>query len=262
MQRHVLLPDPRRGPRHRRTPLLRPSLPSPPIPTLTPPHQAGSGIGRGAANALALAGATAIIFADIDLASAQHAAESSRAHATDPSYTPLALHLDVTSPGSVDAAVQTTVARFARIDYLVNSAGVDVHAYARTPDLDAAEYARVMDVNVKGALLVSQAVVRVMQSQTPRTFTLPVSGERRELARGSIVNVASALGYLALPGKGAYTVSKHAAIGLTKQMGEFTCLPTRPSRSESAAPGSTIATLPLFNPPKSSLPTQPYTPPF
>lgn len=126
--------------------------------------------------------------------------------------------MDVTSPASIDALVTHVKDKYGRIDYLVNAAGVDVATYATTPNLDVADYDRVMEINAKGMLLVSQAVIRVMQGQEPRKFTLPTGGER-ELGRGSIVNVTSALGNVALPGKGAYTVSKHAATGVTKQMG-------------------------------------------
>ena len=126
--------------------------------------------------------------------------------------------------------VKEVVERYGRIDYLVNSAGVDVASYAQTPDIDVADYERVMRVNTTGTLLVSQAVVKVMLAQEPLKFTLPgpAGGGTRELAKGSIVNIASALGLVAIAGKGAYTVSKHATVGLTKQMGESPSLFTQP----------------------------------
>ena len=86
--------------------------------------QSAGGIGQGAANALAAAGATAIAFADIDYAGVHEAAEASRQYATDKHYRAKAWKIDVTDQASVDQVVESIVAEFGRIDYLVNSAGV------------------------------------------------------------------------------------------------------------------------------------------
>ena len=91
-----------------------------------------------------------------------------------------------------------------------------------------ADYDRVMGVNAKGMLLVANAVIRVMQKQEPRIFKLPAGGTR-EIGRGAIVNVTSAMSYAVIPGKIAYATSKHAALGITKSLG--TSL-TSPSTSE------------------------------
>lgn len=83
------------------------------------------------------------------------------------------------------------------------------------------DYDRVMAVNSRGILLCSRAVVKVMEKQEPKKFTTK-SGATRDLGRGVIVNVASALSYAAVPGKVAYIASKHAALGLTKATGKLT----------------------------------------
>jgi NAD(P)-dependent dehydrogenase (short-subunit alcohol dehydrogenase family) len=76
-----------------------------------------------------------------------------------------------------------------------------------------------MSVNAKGSFLVTQAVARVMQEQEPRTF-VPKRHGTRQIGRGSIVNIASALAFGAVPGKAAYIASKHALLGITRSAGK------------------------------------------
>lgn len=85
---------------------------------------AGSGIGRECALAFAFAGVTGVVFADRNFNAAQDAAESSHQVAKSASYHPLAVAVDVTNRGSVDAMVSQTLGKFGRIDYCVNAAGV------------------------------------------------------------------------------------------------------------------------------------------
>ncbi len=108
--------------------------------------------------------------------------------------------LDVADEDSVCAAVEATVARFGRLDILVNNAGVGQRASVM--DLDLAAWRRVLDINITGAFLCTKHAARQMKVQ----------------GSGKIVNIASIYGLVA-PSKGlqvAYTVSKHAVIGLTK----------------------------------------------
>lgn len=80
------------------------------------------------------------------------------------------------------------------------------------------DFDKVWSVNVRGTLLCSRAAIKVMEQQEPRVHTLR-SGEKRDLGRGTIVNVTSVLSYAAVPGKVAYVTSKHAALGVTKSTG-------------------------------------------
>ena len=73
---------------------------------------------------MAAAGASTVIFADIDLARAQIAAVESRNYATNPSYQAYALYVDVADAFSVENMVQDVLGKAARIDYLVHAAGV------------------------------------------------------------------------------------------------------------------------------------------
>lgn len=77
-----------------------------------------------------------------------------------------------------------------------------------------------MDVNTKGLMLCVRAETAAMRKQEPRTIR-GRTGER-DIGRGAIVNVASAHSFVGLPGKMSYTVSKHAALAVTKMAGKFT----------------------------------------
>ncbi len=108
--------------------------------------------------------------------------------------------LDVTSKKSVNEATDEILKFFGKIDILVNNAGVN----RRVPVLEFTEEAwdLVIDTNLKGYFLVSQAVVPQM------------------LARGygKIINMSSILGTVALPNQLAYASSKGGVDQLTKVM--------------------------------------------
>ncbi|MEP6610139.1 MAG: SDR family oxidoreductase [Burkholderiaceae bacterium] len=111
-----------------------------------------------------------------------------------------AFELDVSDEASVERSVTGTVERYGRIDILVNNAGVGQRASVM--ELDLATWQHVIDTNLTGAFLCTKYAARRMKSQ----------------GAGKIVNVSSIYGMVA-PSKGlqvAYTVAKHAVIGLTK----------------------------------------------
>jgi NAD(P)-dependent dehydrogenase (short-subunit alcohol dehydrogenase family) len=113
-----------------------------------------------------------------------------------------AVRADVSKAADVDALVAATLARFGRIDVLVNNAGIMI-----TEDLDHTtedDWDRTIDVNLKGAYLCSKAVMAQMRAQ----------GE------GSIINMSSNSG-LYHPSAMKFTeyvVSKAGMNGLTKAM--------------------------------------------
>ncbi|KAF2729364.1 NAD(P)-binding protein [Polyplosphaeria fusca] len=176
---------------------------------------AASGIGKGVGLTFAEAGAAGIIFADINGDGATRAAEESNEIAAHPSYRAIGAQIDVTNAASIQKVVDLAVKEFGRIDYLVNSAGVDVAEYVPITETNEDDYERVMAVNTKGTFLMIKAVAKVMQGQAPRTVNLKRVGER-SIGRGSIVNVASAAALAAVPGKVAYISSKHAVLGVTR----------------------------------------------
>ena len=111
----------------------------------------------------------------------------------------LAVNRDVSKPDQVAAAIETIDQRFGRIDALVNNAGVAVFK----PILQTTweEWRYVLDTNLDGAFLCTQAVAPVMLRN----------------GGGSIVNIASISGLRASTLRVAYGTSKGALIHLTKQ---------------------------------------------
>ena len=111
----------------------------------------------------------------------------------------LALHCDVSQPDQVDAAAAAVVARFGRVDALVNNAGVAV--FKPVLETTFAEWRQVLSTNLDGAFLCSHAFGAIMAAQRS----------------GAIVNIASISGLRASTLRVAYGTSKAALIHLTKQ---------------------------------------------
>ncbi|MES2957874.1 MAG: SDR family oxidoreductase [Pseudomonadota bacterium] len=111
----------------------------------------------------------------------------------------LAIHADVSKPDQVEAAIRQIDGRFGRINALVNNAGVAIFKPILQTSFE--EWRHVMDTNLDGAFLCTQAVAPLM---------LRGGG-------GSIVNIASISGLRASTLRVAYGTSKGALIHLTKQ---------------------------------------------
>jgi NAD(P)-dependent dehydrogenase (short-subunit alcohol dehydrogenase family) len=110
----------------------------------------------------------------------------------------LFVHTDVTSPEAVAALLQRCVARFGRLDYALNNAGIQTVA-AETAECSLVDWDRTLAVNLTGVFL-------CMREEIPRLL------ERG----GAIVNTSSAGGLKGFPGASAYVSAKHGVIGLTK----------------------------------------------
>lgn len=128
---------------------------------------------------------------------------------------------NVAVKAEVDAALAATLARFGRVDALVNNAGI--FKAADFLDITEADWDAVLDVNLKGSFLVGQAVARVMVAQ----------------GGGAIVNMSSVNGTLAIPSIASYNASKGGINQLTRVMA--LALADRGVRVNAVAPG-TIAT--------------------
>ena len=150
------------------------------------------GIGEVYAQALCEVGASVVI-ADINLEAAQRTADGLQ----DKGFAALAVHLDVTSAESAAQMASTTVAAFGGIDILINNAAVmtDLPPYGLS-NMPVPDWDRVLNVNLRGPLLCTQAVIESMT----------------ERGGGRIVNGLSAGAFM--PG-GIYGVSKYALHGLT-----------------------------------------------
>jgi NAD(P)-dependent dehydrogenase (short-subunit alcohol dehydrogenase family) len=154
---------------------------------------AGSGIGKGVALALAKAG-YAVALAGRRLEALEEAAREAGSEA-------LPVATDVTDPKSVDVLFARTAERFGRIDVLFNNAGTGAPP-SPLEDVPFEQWKRVIDTNLTGVFLCTQAAFRQMKSQNPRG--------------GRIINNGSISATTPRPHMAAYTASKHAVSGLTK----------------------------------------------
>ncbi len=110
----------------------------------------------------------------------------------------LAVALDVTKQDSIEAAVAAAIARFGRIDVLVNNAGYGLEGAVEETSM--AEIRRQYEVNVFGLIAVTQAV-------------LPHMRERRA---GHVVNISSMGGHTTFPALTIYNSTKFAVEGLSQ----------------------------------------------
>ena len=159
---------------------------------------AGSGIGRRVSQALLEYG--------YSVALAGRRAETLERTITEFGTTPdatLVVATDVTDPASVDALFDETIARFGRVDLLFNNAGSFGHP-APFEDYDNEDWRTLVDTNLSGAFYCAQRAYRTMKAQDPRG--------------GRIINNGSISAHVPRPHAVAYTATKHAITGLTKQI--------------------------------------------
>lgn len=153
---------------------------------------ASTGIGADAARLFAEEGATVMLAARTEKTLADLADELTAAgHHVGHIATDVAVAADVAR------AVDTTLARFGRLDGAFNNAGMNQQG--RLDEVPEADFDRLMAVNVKGTWLCLREEIRAMRERG-----------------GSIVNTSSIGGYRGNTGLGAYQASKHAVIGLTR----------------------------------------------
>ncbi|WP_439520107.1 SDR family NAD(P)-dependent oxidoreductase [Hydrogenophaga sp.] len=169
------------------------------------------GIGEACARRFAREGAKVVL---VDLADRPGQALAAELQA-------LYVHGDVGHKSDVDAAVAMALQTHGRIDVLVNNAGI--FKAADFLDITEADFDAVLRVNLKGAFLMGQAVARAMVAT----------------GGGSIVNMSSVNGVLAIPSIASYNVSKGGINQLTRVMA--LALADQGIRVNAVAPG-TIAT--------------------
>ena len=156
---------------------------------------AGSGIGRAVALALidngyvvALAGRR------------REALEQTREGASDTNQA-LVVPTDVADPKSVTALFDTIRDQFGRLDLLFNNAGTNAPAVSME-ELTFEQWQKVVDVNLTGAFLCTQAAFGLMKTQKPKG--------------GRIINNGSISAHVPRPFSAPYTATKHAITGLTR----------------------------------------------
>jgi NAD(P)-dependent dehydrogenase (short-subunit alcohol dehydrogenase family) len=154
---------------------------------------AAQGIGRKTAELLAIRGYAIGLS---DLRSSSETARAIQALGGDV----LDLVGDISDEKHVEGMAQTVQDRWGRVEVLVNNAGISSISAAER--ISAAQFRRVLEVNLVGPFLMSKAFGRTML-------------ERKQ---GSIVNVASIAGLVGIAERAGYNASKHGLIGLTRTL--------------------------------------------
>ena len=155
---------------------------------------AGSGIGRGTAQAFLAAGWK------VGLIGRRAGALQETAGGTDA----LVLPCDVTRPAEVDAAFARAVAEWGHLDVLFNNAGMAAKG-APIDEIPVETWLEVSNVNITGMFLCARAAFGQMRHQSPQG--------------GRIINNGSISAHVPRPGSVPYTMSKHAVTGLTRTLG-------------------------------------------
>ncbi len=160
---------------------------------------AGSGIGRACAVHLASVGAS-VACLDLD----SNGSEQTAAEISGDGGVGWAGTIDVTQADSVTQVMADTISTFGVLDGLLNTAGITGVTNILTHEVDIDDFDRVYQVNVKGALLITQAVIPHMLEQ----------------GYGRILHIASIAGKEGNAGMAAYSSAKAGLIGLVKTMGK------------------------------------------
>ena len=115
----------------------------------------------------------------------------------------VAVSTDVSNQDSILHFFEVIKEKFGRLDVLFNNAGIGA---PRMPfeDLPIQDWKNVVDTNLTGSFLCAQEAIKIMKSQNPMG--------------GRIINNGSISAYAPRPDAGAYTATKHAITGLTKQI--------------------------------------------
>ncbi len=175
---------------------------------------AASGIGRGMARRFAAEGAK-IVIADISEDRLQKVYD----FVTEKGGAVTQMLVDVTNADHIDEMIATAISTYGRLDVLCNNAGV-LDNLTPAADTDDEMWDKVMAVNVTAPFKATRKVIPIMLEQ----------------GGGSIVNTASAAGLRGGRGGTAYTASKHALVGLTRNIAWF--YGPQGIRCNAIAPGS------------------------
>jgi 3-oxoacyl-[acyl-carrier protein] reductase len=157
---------------------------------------AGSGIGKASAEFLAAQGAT-VICADRDKGAAEAVAKAIGARASG-------LALDITDDGPTLKAISAAEKKAGGLHAVVNCAGITGRTNIKGHEVDLANFDEVHRINLRGALVLSQAVLPGMLSRK----------------YGRILHVASIAGKEGNAGMTAYSTTKAGLIGLVKSLGK------------------------------------------
>jgi NAD(P)-dependent dehydrogenase (short-subunit alcohol dehydrogenase family) len=158
---------------------------------------AGTGVGKAVALALVREGYAAVLAGRRTDKLAETAADAKALGGTI-----LEVQTDVSDQASVRALFAKAKERFGRVDVLFNNAGIGAPAMP-LEDLPLETWKMVVDTNLTGMFLCTQEAIKIMKAQEPRG--------------GRIINNGSISAHAPRPRSVAYTATKHAVTGLTKQ---------------------------------------------
>ena len=174
---------------------------------------ASRGIGRAIAFALAAEGAKVVV----NYASSSSAAEEVVSKIGEMGGEAIALQADVSQANQVDGLVSEVMAKWNRVDVLVNNAGItrDTLLLRMKPD----DWQAVIDLNLTGVFLCTRAISKIMLKQKS----------------GRIVNITSVVGLMGNPGQANYSAAKAGVIEFTKSIAKE--LASRAITVNAVAPG-------------------------
>ena len=155
---------------------------------------AGSGIGKGIAEAFAREGASVAI-ADVNFSAAQ--AVSSQINSAGGRAIPI--QMDVADEDQVNAGVEQVVRDFGAVDVLVSNAGIQI--INPIVDFSFSDWRKLVAIHLDGSFLTTRAAMRAM-----------ISNGRG----GTILYMGSVHSHIAAPNKSAYIAAKHGIVGLAK----------------------------------------------
>ena len=153
----------------------------------------GAGMGREAAKLFAQYGANVVVN------SMSSTCEDARAEIEAAGGSVMSVQADVGTMAGCEKIIEETVARFGRIDVLVNAAGMVVDGSVETAKIE--DWDRSMDVNVKSVFLLSRLAMPYLRE-----------------TKGSIVNVASVVAIKGVKNRAIYSATKGAMIALSQSM--------------------------------------------
>ena len=112
----------------------------------------------------------------------------------------LLAHLDVSNSSQVEKLVKRIIAKFGKIDLLINNAGI--HIDSTIAKMKNNDWKKVIDVNLTGTFNFSKSVIPIMMTQQ----------------YGRIINISSFTAFIGIPGASNYAASKAGVVALTKSL--------------------------------------------
>jgi len=158
---------------------------------------AGSGMGEAIVKLLAEKGAKVVV-SDLNKESVNKVVNEIEKDG----YTAIGIVADVSQKEDLNKLIKETISHYGSFDILINNAGI-LDSFMTVGDLNISLWEKIMDVNVKGPTILSQlAINHWLEKKKP----------------GVIINTASVGGMFGARGGVSYVTSKHAIIGLTKNI--------------------------------------------